>query len=887
MLTGTLGHYRIVRLLGRGGMGEVYLAEDTSLGRQVALKVLPTELAVSGHRERFEREARAIASLNHPNIVTLHSFEQAGDTPFLTMEYVDGKALGEMIPPGGLPLDRLLKIAIPLADAVGAAHQRGILHRDLKPANVMVTGDGRIKVLDFGLAKLQDDLALGETLPTQELTGEGRIVGTVAYMSPEQAEGRVVDQRSDIFSIGVLLYELATGKRPFTGDTSLSVLSAILKDTPRPVAELRPELPRDFARIVRRALNKDPEERYQSAKDLRNDLNAVAADVASGEIAAAPAVALAPRRRTRAVAVSVTGIAVLAVAAAAWIFVRSMSTAPTAVRPAETWNPTRLTSNGLVGGLVAISPDGRYVAYATMGKGGQGLTLRQVATGSDVEVVPVDAMRFDGITFSPDANFIYYSTYPRGNNYAALYRVPAIGGTPQRILRDLDTPIAFSPDGRRIAFVVDYPSEDRTTVELASADGSERRTLAQRTRSARFLVTPGRLAWSPDGATIAAPVVDGAGQTLALIDAASGAIRLLSDKRWPSVSGAQWLPDNRTLMLASREAGASSTQLWRVDLQTGTGVAVTHDLFNYNDLGVTRDGNAIVAAAGLGESTLWVAAADRLGKPTQITTGAADGEGALGVAWTADSSIVFTSRASGNTDLWRLDPNTGRRQQLTSEPGDDGMPSISPDGRSIAFVSDRQGGSRIWVMHIDGAEPRAISSGPTDVLPVWTPDSASIIFVAANEPRRVNADGSGERSLKAYWPARAGETAKAFMPRAVSAQGLVAGFEEVGAQRGGGWRLAFAPLDASAPPTLLDFTAGTSQNPIAWAPDGKAIDIVLPPDAWNVWRYPIDGRRGFRVTTFVGPAVTRNFTWSANGQLLFSRGENKTDLVVFKRATGS
>ena len=193
MLTGTVGHYRIVRLLGSGGMGEVYLADDTKLGRQIALKVLPPELtADAGRRERFEREARAVAALNHPSIVTLHSIDQADATPFLTMEQVDGKALGELIRKSGMPLDRLLKIAIPLADAVGAAHQRGILHRDLKPANVMVTADGRVKVLDFGLAKLQEDVKATEALPTQELTGEGRIVGTVAYMSPEQAEGKAV-----------------------------------------------------------------------------------------------------------------------------------------------------------------------------------------------------------------------------------------------------------------------------------------------------------------------------------------------------------------------------------------------------------------------------------------------------------------------------------------------------------------------------------------------------------------------------------------------------------------------------------------------------------------------------------------------------------------------
>jgi eukaryotic-like serine/threonine-protein kinase len=297
MIGTTLGHYRIVELIGRGGMGEVYLADDTRLQRRVALKVLARELASDpDRRERFDREARAAAALNHPNIVTIHSVEEAGGVPFLTLELIDGQTLADVIPEDGLPLDRLLTLAIPLADAVGAAHQRGITHRDLKPANVMVTTDGRLKVLDFGLAKLKEDarLALEAGQPTGMLTGDGRIVGTVAYMSPEQAEGKPVDQRSDVFSLGVILYEMATGVRPFTGDTQMSILSAIMKDSPRPVTEAKRGLPRDFSRIVMRCLAKDVEDRYQSAKDVRNDLRALKNDLTSGEVVPVSASGEAP-----------------------------------------------------------------------------------------------------------------------------------------------------------------------------------------------------------------------------------------------------------------------------------------------------------------------------------------------------------------------------------------------------------------------------------------------------------------------------------------------------------------------------------------------------------------------------------------------------------------
>jgi len=318
-----LGPYEIQALLGSGGMGEVYRAHDPRLRRTVALKVLSSDFAADpDRRARFEREAQSIAALNHPNIVTIYSVEEAGGVLFLTMELVDGHPLGDLIVKGGLPLARILHVAIPLADAVNAAHQKGITHRDLKPANVMVTTDGRMKVLDFGLAKVTDQAPLAATasaLPTAMETSEGRIVGTVAYMSPEQAEGRLVDQRSDIFALGVLLYELATGERPFKGDTNVSLLSSIIKDTPRPITDVKPAVPRELARIVRHCLVKDPEYRYQTAKDLRNDLHQLKLDSDSGDLDARrgtpPATAgrPAPRGRTVLIAAAIA-LALLATA---------------------------------------------------------------------------------------------------------------------------------------------------------------------------------------------------------------------------------------------------------------------------------------------------------------------------------------------------------------------------------------------------------------------------------------------------------------------------------------------------------------------------------------------------------------------------------------------
>ena len=278
MIGTTLAHYRITAALGAGGMGEVWRAHDEKLGREVALKVLPEEFSADPQRlDRFEREARAVASLNHPHIVTIYSVEEVGSIHFLTMELVDGRTLETMIPDGGFDLERFFDLATPLAEAISAAHDKSVIHRDLKPANVMVDGGGRVKVMDFGLAKLQDakDGSDSSELPTEALTGIGTIVGTVPYMSPEQVEGLVVDHRTDIFSLGVLLYEMALGERPFKGSTSPALMSSILRDVPPSVVEIRDDLPRHLARIIGRCLEKDRRDRYQTARDVFNELKAL------------------------------------------------------------------------------------------------------------------------------------------------------------------------------------------------------------------------------------------------------------------------------------------------------------------------------------------------------------------------------------------------------------------------------------------------------------------------------------------------------------------------------------------------------------------------------------------------------------------------------------
>ncbi len=287
MIGQTVGHYKILDRLGKGGMGEVYRAEDVTLKRQIALKVLPPDLAGSQQRlKRFRREAEVVASLNHPNIVVIHSVEEADGINFLTMELIEGKPLNRVIPAGGLPLDEYFEIAVPLADALSAAHEKGIVHRDLKPDNIMVNDRGTVKVLDFGLAKLAspEESIDSTNLPTETLTNQGQIQGTVPYMSPEQVRGREIDHQSDIFSLGVVLHEMATGRRLFRGESSADTVTAILTKEPKPISEVRPDLPFHLSRIISHSLVKEQDHRYQSTKDLRDELEGLKREVETGRI---------------------------------------------------------------------------------------------------------------------------------------------------------------------------------------------------------------------------------------------------------------------------------------------------------------------------------------------------------------------------------------------------------------------------------------------------------------------------------------------------------------------------------------------------------------------------------------------------------------------------
>jgi eukaryotic-like serine/threonine-protein kinase len=468
MIGQTISHYRITGQIGSGGMGVVYEAQDLDLGRRVALKFLPPQLSRDQNAlDRFLLEARTASALNHPNICTIYAVEKAGEQSFIAMELLEGEALDRRLLAGPVPLDRLLEWCIQMADALDAAHAKGIIHRDIKPANIFITQRGQVKVLDFGLAKLarpeMEMTTIGATSdsPGQNLTSPGATVGTIAFMSPEQARGEELDPRSDLFSLGVVIYQMATGRLPFSGATSAVVFHAILELDPVPALQLNVTLPPRLDEIIGKALEKDRDLRYHSAGDLRGDLKRLKRDTESGRKTAQAASISAPVEAVAAsstrdaagvpsgqhssgssavisvagqhkVSTGVTaGVALVLLAAAAYgIYAYFTRTRPV---PFQDVSVTKVTEGGK-SLLAALSPDGKYILNLVRDNGLASLWLRNVPTNSDTQVQPPADVYYNGLRFSTDGNYFYFVRSDPGNpELKFLYRAPLLGGTAQKL----------------------------------------------------------------------------------------------------------------------------------------------------------------------------------------------------------------------------------------------------------------------------------------------------------------------------------------------------------------------------------------------------------------------------------------------------------------------
>ncbi|HEY8712308.1 MAG TPA: protein kinase, partial [Thermoanaerobaculia bacterium] len=587
----SLAHYRVIAPLGAGGMGEVYKAHDLTLERTVALKILPPELVRNDERvRRFVQEAKSASSLNHPNIVTIHEIGQAEVSSsdgnrdpsappvyYIAMELVDGSTLRRKIHQDETDLRTLLVYLSQAAEGLAKAHAAGIIHRDLKPENIMVTRDGYAKVLDFGLAKLnvtKSAEGASQATAVRHDTREGALLGTVGYMSPEQVQGKVVDHRSDIFSFGCILYEAATRRRPFEADSDVDVMHKILHDKPVPIDEIAPQVPAELRRVIRRCMAKDPEKRYQSMKDLSLELSEIveefeelsaSATSASGSVSNDVVLLREPQRRV--VWASIAAVVVLTFVAAFAVYEwRQARTGNGGSASFAAMRITPLTSSGNVTSA-AISPDGKYVAQTVRDSAGRWVvSMRQVATGSDVKVVPPSATVVADLAFSPDGNYLFYTQREQEivAGYASLFQVPALGGPPRKLLFDIDTPPAFSPDGKRMAFGRGFPQRGENVLVVANVDGTGQHVLVTHQRLGPQ--NPASSSWSPDGTKIISGkgVLEGGLHAEVIeVDVVTGKERTVGNGRWLRVTNAEILPDAGGVALAAYASDSDRrTQIW-------------------------------------------------------------------------------------------------------------------------------------------------------------------------------------------------------------------------------------------------------------------------------------------------------------------------------------
>jgi eukaryotic-like serine/threonine-protein kinase len=912
MIGQTISHYRILEKLGGGGMGVVYKAFDTRLERFVAIKFLPDEVAHDHQAvERFRREARAASAINHPNICTIHEIGEENGRAFIVMELLEGRTLRELIAAHPLEMPLLLELSISIADALDAAHSRGILHRDIKPANIFVTARGQAKILDFGLARV-DPLVLsyaydGSTATQEHLTSPGSALGTVAYMSPEQTRGKGLDSRSDLFSFGAILYEMATGTLPFRGETSAVIFEAILNRDPAPPLRFNPDLPPELERIILKALEKDREFRYQHASDVRSDLQRLKRQTESSRTAVhvtsaprdsvrvtsvAPAAApyssssvlIAEARRHKVAAFTVAALlVVLLVAGSFGIYKLIARNRPLIDTRAMTIR--RATDNGMVGPAVALSPDGKLVAYSIRDRGKYSLLVRHTATGSEVTIVAPQAAYCGNPAFTPDGDYLYYVNEDVSNNHLwNLYSVPSLGGQSRRVVADVNSRPAFSPDGKRIAYLrASSDSDGNQTYKLlvAGADGNgEHVILAAPTASFSDV------AWSRTEDLIAIGAFDRSRPrpSSILVLHPDGKLAHTFSLEFPELaSSLAWLPGPSGLFF-SHSTTEDDGQIWFQPYPNGERVRLSNDFNAYSSLSFSADGTSLAASQRHSEAAIYVGDSpavlnDRVyWRLTRVSN-----EQYMGrlPAWAASGKLL---QESHDAHLYIANPDGSGKSRLLQGSLPESWPASCGSDDTIVFSRwDDQGGSNVWRLNLKIGDLKQVTHTRRAISPSCTPDG-KWVFYSGFAP-----DNAAWRISKI--PVQGGDPIEVartggFTATEVSPDGRFVLYFKWQAQ-GEITRISFTvqKIDGGAPVTQIEAPPDADPSTIRWTPDGKAFAYLrILADGNHLFMQKLSGEPPIDLMHFTSePRSVGGVAWSHDGKKIAVQRvrQNDTDVVLF------